>query len=1143
MRLLGRVPPVVPLGHPLYPLPPMRTSSIASTTRFWILSALLLGLLPGTRSMGQAIPPPPATPSAGMADEVINLSPFTVSSERDTGYRAMNTLSGTRINTSLRDIATSIQAITPEFLEDTGITASTELLQYTTATEVAGGAGGNFFGSDLGTAAAMLTGDQHRRAESPETRIRGLTSASTSRALFPSVIPFDSYNVSRVEINRGANSVLFGLGSPAGIINYSVTDALWRNANKLELRVDEHGTFRQVLDLNRVLLKDKLAIRVIGLNDETKYKQKPSFRDDRRYFATASYRPFRHTTITANFEKGWIDSTLPRTDAPGDYITHFSTTGSRVAPANTDYRDIPASAAFVQADSGAGGRLMLFDGPDANNASYGLFQWPDNVFNRGIVNPRAVNPARVNDFRFRQYATQNARETMATNLGDPRGFDAIMLRLVDPTVFDFFNNNIDGLASYQWGDLQAFNAAIRQEAWRGKVGLELGYDAQKYHSGFVDALDGIRGNALMLDVSQSEFAYATPGDPTSGMKPNPNYLRPFVGSRGSFQDRSRQGETVRLTGFLRHDFTEESAGWLARLLGRQTLTAVGFRYEEDRHSMNGNTAFFDYDDMRALGASDAQSRAAANSLGYLIYLGDSVAGKNTTTGLNIPRYRGTAAYPDQLSLNYIHSPSGQIRTGTVRVHHVDNEPLDRLATGASLGRDELDTLAAVLQSHWWDGTLITTYGWRRDRVKQFTSPAFPTRTDFTRIFSQGALNPTPAAEGEQDTLTYSGVLRVNKLVGRWMPRGVELDLHYGWSENYQGLSGARSVKGGFFDAPIGETKELGFSMNLLDDRLFFRANWFETQQQNIVDSGVSESIDTITFQMPDSPSGGIYGLQTLAQLQAVGFQMPPGVVEAFGIVLSPPNADGYVDYTRTNNANDIKAALSKGFELETTYSITRNWRLTMNVARIEAIESQRGQNWAETVEWVKQNWFNNPAIRALRVGVGGQLDTVGGWEQRAVTSFLNVLEADGASNPNIRKWRANLITNYDFPRDSRLKGFGVGGAIRFQDKIFLGYAGKENPADRAGSLISDVTRPIFGPTETDYDAWISYRRPLGERMALRLQLNVRNVFAKDELIPIRAQPADLYSKYSAFDHYRDTNYQIFRIGAPRTITLRATLEF
>ena len=39
----------------------------------------------------------------------MELNPFTVSAEEDSGYRASNTLSGTRINTSLRDIGASIR--------------------------------------------------------------------------------------------------------------------------------------------------------------------------------------------------------------------------------------------------------------------------------------------------------------------------------------------------------------------------------------------------------------------------------------------------------------------------------------------------------------------------------------------------------------------------------------------------------------------------------------------------------------------------------------------------------------------------------------------------------------------------------------------------------------------------------------------------------------------------------------------------------------------------------------------------------------------------------------------------------------------------------------------------------------------------
>ena len=468
-RYQGPTPPGIVGVQTCFPSPPMSkpvTSPVFPTTVFGLLVS---GGLLFTASFGQVAPTPPSG-TQQVKEDVIQLSPFTVNAELDSGYRATSTLSGTRINTSLRDIATSIQAITPEFLADTGITNDTELLQYTTGTEVAGGAGGNFYSNAVGTT-AFVSSDDNRRSESTPTRIRGLTSASTSRNLFPSLIPFDSYNISRVEINRGANSVLFGLGSPAGIINYNVNEATWKNENSVELRVDNFGSFRTVLDLNRVLIKDKLAARLVGLNDETKYRQDPAFRDDRRYFGAVTYRPFRSTSISASFEKGWIDSTLPRQDPPRDYITHFSATGGATVPINTDFRDVPPNSSFIQFDSGAGGRLMIFDGPNASTTSPAVFQWPDNAFNRGALNPASVNPARANDFRYRQLAMQNGREYIAAAYGNPRGLDAYQLFLVDPTVFNFFENNIDGNASFQWGNLEALNVALRQEFLRGRVGI------------------------------------------------------------------------------------------------------------------------------------------------------------------------------------------------------------------------------------------------------------------------------------------------------------------------------------------------------------------------------------------------------------------------------------------------------------------------------------------------------------------------------------------------------------------------------------------------------------------------------------------------------------------------------------------------
>src|SRR4051812_27036942 len=66
--------------------------------------------------------PPPATTPTVQTDEPLKLSVFEVRPEDDTGYQAMNTTSGSRLATPLKDTAASISPFTPEFLSDIAAT-------------------------------------------------------------------------------------------------------------------------------------------------------------------------------------------------------------------------------------------------------------------------------------------------------------------------------------------------------------------------------------------------------------------------------------------------------------------------------------------------------------------------------------------------------------------------------------------------------------------------------------------------------------------------------------------------------------------------------------------------------------------------------------------------------------------------------------------------------------------------------------------------------------------------------------------------------------------------------------------------------------------------------------------------------------
>src|SRR5690606_37901457 len=195
---------------------------------------------------------------SAQSDDIVVLSPFEVSAEQeDGGYLAETTLAGNRLNTKLRDIGNAVTVITPQMLQDLGATDNASLLQYTTNTEV-GGIRGNFAGVGDG---AVLDESSHFGNPNSNTRVRGLSAADNTRDFFLTDIPWDGYNIDGIDLQRGPNSILFGQGRPAGIINARTAGATFaKNSTKITARYGSEGSTRTTIDANRILLPGELSM-------------------------------------------------------------------------------------------------------------------------------------------------------------------------------------------------------------------------------------------------------------------------------------------------------------------------------------------------------------------------------------------------------------------------------------------------------------------------------------------------------------------------------------------------------------------------------------------------------------------------------------------------------------------------------------------------------------------------------------------------------------------------------------------------------------------------------------------------------------------------------------------------------------------
>jgi outer membrane receptor for ferric coprogen and ferric-rhodotorulic acid len=134
---------------------------------------------------------------------------------------------------------------------------------------------------------------------------------------------------------------------------------------------------------------------------------------------------------------------------------------------------------------------------------------------------------------------------------------------------------------------------------------------------------------------------------------------------------------------------------------------------------------------------------------------------------------------------------------------------------------------------------------------------------------------------------------------------------------------------------------------------------------------------------------------------------------------------------------------------------------------------------------------------------------------------------EGSDVPELRPWRFNLVTNYNFS-SGVLKGINVGGGYRWQDGVVLGYPVLPG-ATVTDARAYDLEHPYKGKSETNIDLWLGYSRRLTSKIDWRIQLNLRNITSKKELIPVTVQP--------------DGSMAVGRIAEPFTWTVTNTFKF
>ena len=438
----------------------------------------------------------------------------------------------------------------------------------------------------------------------------------------------------------------------------------------------------------------------------------------------------------------------------------------------------------------------------------------------------------------------------------------------------------------------------------------------------------------------------------------------------------------------------------------------------------------------------------------------------------------------------------------------------------------------VVQSHLWRDRLVTTLGYREDRVRivQFGYRREPLVGD--------VVDPDPAKR------------TTNFFIGKTYSGGAVLHLT-SWASllaNRSSCVGVPSFNrtvfpdGRLADPPESEGSDYGLGFDLLGGRLNAKLVRFTSNERGATGAyGAPGSFNDRNRRIMDALAGVLVGS---------GRPLSADEWATLYKTYTPPISGSLADFE------------SEGYEVRLTANLKSNWRLVLNYSYTD---SGRSNLYTDAIPWyglkdaaphqvtqgVAQNAAGLFVVDPNAYAPGGAVAKwlqLGGRSPDANLSTLttsanvtiareiynlvdevNIDKADQEKRLNLRPHKISIFTAYDF-KTGRLKGFSMGGGWRW----------------RSANVIGENSRgqEIIGRELINTDLMLRYMRKF-ERLPGRVsfQINVNNVFDRTGIIPQR-----LSNTVTAPDGFlvpggRGVAYSRYDLVEPRDIRFTTTYSY
>jgi hypothetical protein len=1069
-------------------------------------------------------------------DDTVRLTPFEVQ-EANNGYYASNTMSGTRLNTKIGDLASSVSVVTKQQMSDLAMLDINDVFAYEASTEGTS----NF--TDFTVDRNGMVSDTIQNNPQGANRIRGVGAANQALGNYATSgrVPVDPIGIDGIEISRGPNSNIFGLGQGSGTVNLIPSTALLtREISTAEFRVDSLGGYRTSLDLNRPIIQGKLAFRAQGVYQHEAYNEKPSGTTTRRYNFMLRAQPFKNTTLRATFSQYDFGGARANSVTPRDTVSYWKSLGSPTwDPVANAVTVNGVTTVMTTTTNPTGLTGSTFANPSIWVDQRGIGLWEISRLPATTATNGPNNTAGIN----------RLLETQAPPVRTNRPLYSTVPGISDKAIFDYTEINLAG-ANYIRDHNEMTTVEFEQyflNTESHQIAMQLGWN-HEYASRLNKNIVGSSS-----DTGNSNYLYVDVNSKLLDGRDNPYFLRPYLGVGDPIHSQSPYfRDTYRGQLAYVANFTNKS-GWL-KWLGRHSINGYSeekltkqFTYKWRDINITDNAIYSPVGGPPKANKANPVGPVAVRGY-YRFYVGDN-------KGQNID-YAPTLYKYGNYTFNWFNPVTNQWVADQATL---GEGAIQEGVAGNFASRNELKTRGIVLQSQVIEDRVVFTGGKRHDEnFTKFQKPSaiLPDGINYNYPAMNGWAGDWSVGKG--DTTSTGWVVRPFRFgfVDRMASKdGVEgmfgkllrgLGVYYNKSDSFTPDAPALTVTREFLTNPTSNGKDYGFTLSFLDDKFVLRANRYTTVQINNRNGQFGtfgQRVLRVDLQNFAGNADAI-SLQRQARNWVLAAnpafstaQVDDAVYKIMG--LTPEQVNLY----NTSTIGETQDITAKGDELELNYNPNAYWSLKGNVTRTKSIDA----NIAPHIPaWIAQRMPYWSTIIDPRVGtpwfttgyVGDAPDATGGTPQtflnNNIVSPIALAQAtQGKNRSQIREWHYSLTGRVSLAQftDHRIwKNISLGGSARYESEGTIGYYGIPINGDITIATQFDGNRPINSSANYYFDAFATYTtRLFHDKVRAKFQLNARNL-------------QEWKARLEAVGAYPDGTPHTFRIIEPVSFIFSTTFE-